>query len=127
MIRIDTSELTALAADLGRVPLKVAREIPAVVTKGALNIKDQLRSDLAGSQHFKGASHTVGFDLLDGGFAAEIGPSSEAGSPGNIANIAYFGGSQGGGGSVADPRVALEAEAEKFETALADVVAKAFP
>ena len=125
MIRIDTSELTALAADLGRVPLKVAREIPAVVTKGAMNIKDQLRSDLAGSIHFKGASRSVGFDVLDGGFAAEIGPSSEAGSPGNIANIAYFGGSHGGGGTVADPRIALDAEAPKFESALAAVVAKA--
>lgn len=127
MIRIDASELTVFAAELGRVPLKVAREIPAVVTKGALNIKEQLREDLAGSQHFKGAARSVSFDVLDSGFAAEIGPSSEAGSPGNIANIAYFGGSHGGGGTVADPRVALEAEAEKFESALAAVVAKAFP
>ena len=125
MIRIDASELTALAADLGRVPLKVAREIPAVVMKGAMNIKDQLREDLAGSTHFKGVARAVGFDVLDGGFAAEIGPSSEAGSPGNLANIAYFGGSHGGGGTVADPRVALDAEAPQFESALAAVVAKA--
>ena len=125
-LNFDASEVREFAADLGRVPLKIAGEIPAVISKGALNIKNQLRSEMAGSRHFKGAAHTVGYDILDGGFAAEIGPSSEAGSPGNLANLAYFGGSNGGGGTVEDPRAALDAEEPKFLKALADLAEGAF-
>lgn len=124
--KIDASEVRQFAQDLGKVPLKVARGIPPVVSKGALNIKKQLAQELAGSRHFKGAAHTVSYDLLDAGFAAEIGPSSESGSPGNIANVGYFGGSNGGGGTVADPREALEAEGDRFIKALADLAKESF-
>ena len=125
-LNFDASELRAFAADLGKVPFKVARAIPPVVLKGSMNIKDQLREEMNGSEHFSGAAHTVGFDILDGGFASEIGPSSEAGSPGNLANLAYFGGSNGGGGTVEDPRAALDAEEPKFLKALADLAEGAF-
>ena len=50
----------------------------------------------------------------------EVGPRK--GKPGSIANIAYFGGANGGGGTVPDPRGALEAEAPRFEKALTDLV-----
>ena len=125
-ISFDASEVRALATDLGKVPLKVARAVPAVVSKGALNIKNQLREEMASSKHFRGAAHAVGYDILDGGFAAEIGPSAEAGSPGSLANLAYFGGSNGGGGTVPDPRGALEAEVSSFEKALLDLAEDAF-
>ena len=126
MIRVDDSELRRLADDLGKAPMRVARGIPAVVVKGAMNVKDQLRDEMGASEHFSGAAHTVGFDVLDGGFAAEIGPSSEAGSPGNLANLAYFGGSNGGGGTVPDPVGALAAEAPGFLKALADLAEESF-
>lgn len=126
MIRFDDSELRRFGEDLGRVPMAVARKIPPVVVKGAMNIKEQLRAEMGASEHFRGAAHTVGFDVLDGGFAAEIGPSSEAGSPGNLANLAYFGGSNGGGGTVADPMEALTAEAPAFLKALADLAEESF-
>ena len=125
-IEFDASEVRQFAQELGKVSAKVARGIPAVVSKGALNIKKQLAQELAGSTHFKGAAHTVSYDLLDAGFAAEIGPSSESGSPGNLANLAYFGGSNGGGGTVADPREALTAEGERFIKALADLAEGSF-
>jgi len=120
-VNFDASEVRQFAADLTRASMKVAQGTPAVVSKGALNIKKQLAQELTRSAHFKGAAHTVSYDLLDGGFAAEIGPSSESGSPGNLANLAYFGGSNGGGGTVADPREALTAEGERFIKALADL------
>lgn len=125
-VNIDASEVRAFATDLGEVGLRVARGVPAVVSKGALNIKNQLRGEMGASGHFKGAAHAVGYDILDGGFAAEIGPSAEAGSPGNLANLAYFGGSNGGGGTVPDPRGALEAEVSRFEKALMDLAEGAF-
>ena len=125
-INFDASELRDFAADLGRVPLALARKIPPIVMKGAMNIKDDLREEMAGSKHFKAAARAVGFDVLDGGFAAEIGPSSEAGSPGNLANLAYFGGPNGGGGTVADPTEALTSETPGFLKALADAAEEAF-
>ena len=125
-VNFDASEVREFAADLTRASMKVAQGTPAVVSKGALNIKKQLTQEMAGSRHFKGAAHTVSYDLLDGGFAAEIGPSSESGSPGNLANLAYFGGSNGGGGTVADPREALTAEGERFIKALADLAEGSF-
>lgn len=125
-ISFDVSEVRQLAVDFSRVGAIVAQQARPVVSKGALNIKTAMQADMKGSEHFKGAAHTVSYDLLDGGFTAEIGPSSEAGSPGNLANLAYFGGSNGGGGTVADPRTRLDEELPKFEKALLDIAAKAF-
>ena len=116
-IEIDTSEVRELAMDMRQVDARLARHLKPIVSKGALNIKNQLRKEMAGSQHFKGAASAISYDLLDGGFTAEIGPSSEGGSPGNLANIAYFGTSRGGG-TVADPSGALDEEIPRFEQAI---------
>lgn len=116
---IDTSELLRLAADLGKAPAEVTRGMPAVVNKGALNIKNTMRADAAGSRHFRFA-RAINYDTRQGmGFyEAEIGP--EKGSPGSIANIAYFGGARGGG-TVRDPSAALAEEAPRFEQAITDL------
>ena len=134
---IDMSEVAELAYDLRELPTKVQREVPKVVDKGAHNIKEQLRSEMASSTHFKGAAGSISYDIHDGGYVAEIGPDKARG--GSIANIAYFGGGPwsgrkrpgrgwqsgpGGGGTVADPRGALEAEAPNVERELGDLVAR---
>lgn len=113
----DTHELTELASDLGRAAKPA--EVVAVVRKGATNIKDDLRRE-AETKHFQFA-RAISFDMV-GAFAAEIGP--ERGSPGSIANIAYFGGRNGGGGTVPDPSGALMREAPKFEEALLDLAVR---
>lgn len=118
---VDTSELREFAADLASASLRSVFAVRPVVKKGALNIKNQLRKEMAASTHFKGVASAIGFDLLDGGLTAEVGPSAEDGSPGNLANIAYFGGSRGGG-TVPDPKGALEAEVPKFEKAILDAM-----
>lgn len=116
---IDTSELRTLAADLTDAPREVQRQVPAVVKRGAVNIKNDMRDALADSTYFKGAAPAVTFDELEGGMAAEIGPTK--GKPGGIAVIGYFGGSYGGGGTVEDPQKALDREAPKFIDALGDL------
>ena len=122
MIEVDTSELRALAADLGRAPDKVQQGIRPVIAKGALNIKTEMQMDLASSTHFRGITFSVSYDTKvdSGGVEAEIGPDKGR-AGGALANIAYFGTSRGGG-TVPDPQVALTAEAPRFEKALSDLL-----
>lgn len=121
-IDIDTSEVRELAVEFRQVPDLLARHAKPIVSKGANNIKNQLREEMAGSTWFKRAAGRINYDLIDGGFGAEIGP--ESAGAGSLANLAYFGGANGGGGTVPDPRGALEAEAPKFEQALAKLAAE---
>lgn len=101
------------------------RQVEQVVSRGALNIRRQLQREMRGSRHFSPVARAISYDLrsvgaFGGGVVeAEIGP--ERGSPGSLANIAYFGTSRGGG-TVPDPRGALDAEAPRYLRALADLV-----
>lgn len=118
-VEIDASELREFSTELGKVPGKVVTGVRPAVVKAGVNMKNQLREEMDKSKHFK-ASRSIDFDISDGGLAVEVGPSK--GKPGSIANIAYFGGVNGGGGTVPDPRGALDAEAPRFEKALTDLV-----
>ena len=119
--KIDASEVRSLAEDFRRVPPMLARQAKPVVSRGAVNIKNQLRDEMGRSVHFR-AADSITYDLVDGGYGAEIGPTKTGAGP--IANIAYFGGSNGGGGTVPDPRGALDAEAPRFAQALSDLAAE---
>ena len=98
-------------------------EVSKVIERGANNIKRQLRDEMGQSRHFKQVAQAISYDMRSGGafgggfVEAEIGPTK--GSPGSLANIAYFGTSRGGG-TVADPRGALEAEMPNLEKFLGD-------
>lgn len=109
MSGFDASEVRQFAADLRQVPNVARRDIRAVIEKGANNIKNQLRVEMSGSTHFGQVAPAISYDMLDraGGVEAEIGPVK--GSPGSLANIAYFGTSRGGG-TVPDPEGALHVE-----------------
>ena len=119
---IDDSEVRKLAVDFRGADARLARFAKPVINRAGLNIKNQMRADMAG--HHRVAS-SIAYDILDDGYAVEIGPSSEGRSPGNIANIEYFGGAHGGGGTVADPETALRAEEPGFLRAMADALAQA--
>ena len=111
-----TDELRQLAADLAKG--LDAGKVREVVRKGGVNIKAQLREEAAHSLHFKLARY-IGFDEVESlaGPAVEVGPTRTG--AGRLANIAYFGGVHGGGGTLPDPQGALDAEAPQFEAALA--------
>lgn len=113
---IDSSDLRRFEFDLRRATASVRMGIPAVVSRGALNIKNQLAEEMRSSRHFKGAAGSISYDLLDAGTAADIGPDKDR-RGGALGNIAYFGTSRGGG-TVPDPQGALDAEVPNFETAL---------
>lgn len=125
-IDFDTSELRALSADLTKAGEVVQGKAYGVVSKGAVQIKAQMRMEMSASKSFRGIGSSISYDIHGGDMfgvgviEAEIGPTTDPGSPGNLANIAYFGGSRGGG-TVPDPVGALNAELPRFEAALAKI------
>lgn len=125
-ISIDAHEVRELAADFTRVPGELSRHAIPVLSKGALNIKNQMREsfEASGNAGFRFVGRTVSYDLHTEGneLSAEIGPTKPAGA---LANVAIFG-TPRGGGTVADPREALEAEGPRFEKALADLAEELF-
>ena len=119
-VSIDMSEVRALEHDMRAVDSRLTRHVIPVVDKAAVNIKADMRAAAAKSRHFRMAS-SITYDKPNP-YEAEIGPTK--GGAGSLANIAYFGGSNGGGGTIEDPRGAMDREAPKFERALADLAAE---
>lgn len=129
-ISIDAHEVRELAADFTRIPGELSRHAIPVLSKGALNIKNQMREEMSASASFGFLARSITYDLHTEGteYSAEVGPVKTQGAKTKRhvgANIAYFG-SYKGGGTVADPREALEAEAPKFTEALADLAEELF-
>lgn len=123
-VDIDMSEVRTLAADFSQIPGELARHAIPVVEKAAVNVKKQLIAEMRASKHFKGFAK-ISYDLTSdsGGIVAEIGPTKDG--PGAGANLAYFG-TWKGGGTVPDPRGALEAEYPNLEQHLADLAEELF-
>ena len=122
---LDTSEVRALAADMKAAPNVLAKNVRAVVHKGANNIKNQMRDEMSSSEHFGGVARFISYDMHGGSIfgtaviEAEIGPRAEG--AGLLENIAYFGTSRGGG-TIADPQGALDAEMPKYVSALEELM-----
>lgn len=116
------SELLALGVDFGRLADAAVSRARPVIERAALNIKRQMSAEMAASQAFHGTARSVSYDMrsLAGGIKAEIGPDKNR--RGSLANVAYFGGSRGGGGTVPDPLLALLAEEPALLRYLGDVI-----
>lgn len=124
---IDATEVKRLAADLGRVEARVVPKVKPVVSRGALNIKNQLVREANESGHFSALSRAIGYELSEGadGVEAEIGPQKERNAAAGLLG-AYWGWSRGGGGTLPDPLLALEAEEPRFIEGLAKVAGYVF-
>ncbi len=121
-VEFDASEFRAFAARVEGAVQATEGQVEQVINRGALNIKNDLQTEMRGSRHFKGVAPGISYDMKTGSaIEAEIGP--EKGGPGSLANIAYFGSSRGGG-TVPDPIGALEREAPNVEKWLLDVMGK---
>ena len=75
-IEIDLSELTMFGRDLERSGVDIVKGVKPVVAKGALNVKNGMRADMAGSGHFGQVASSITYETRDGvGWAeAEVGP-----------------------------------------------------
>lgn len=118
MLDIDTSDLRALATDLGKIPARLLPEADAVVKRGAQNVKDHMNADAAASAHFHGMAGSVTYDSAYrvGSVQYEVGPD-KARRGGALGNIAYFGGANGGGGTL-DIDAPLTAEEPRLTSAI---------
>ncbi len=110
---------TDIAAGAGR--LASLTDVDAIMKKGATVIKDEQNENLAASRSFRGIGGTVTYDRQAalGAVAYEGGPDKDR-RGGALANIAFFGGSRGGG--TVDFDGPLEAQMPEIETQLADLI-----
>ncbi len=123
-IDIDVSDLYKTAADLQAGAKDLMPKIRPVISKGALNIKKKMAADFAGSRHFGQVARVVTYDMLGGSdfVEAQIGPETGGRVVGDLAHIAYFGGANGGGGTVPDPEVHLRAEEPVIERYVSEIL-----
>ena len=121
MISADVSQLREFAVQVGQVPHEMRPKLDAVTERAGLNIKKQLQAEARQSKSFGVIASAISYDTTHTreSSGVEVGPVK--GSPGSLANIAYFGTSRGGG-TVPDPRGALDAEAPRFEEYVGRIV-----
>jgi hypothetical protein len=86
------AEFEALAAELAGAPERLAALVPPVVSKGALNIKNDWRANASGNAHAPHypASITYDMDVRADAVEAEIGPDKDK-KQGALGNILEFG------------------------------------
>lgn len=117
---VEDAELYALAHDFGLMPDKYVKKIRPIFNKTALEIKRGMQKDFYGSRHFKQVARSIDYDIKEHGFAgagilqAEIGPDAARNPSAPLAGIAYFGGSNGGGGTVRDPVFHVRDQGQKM-------------
>lgn len=126
MTIFDIRELDAFVNHLDGVPPAFMKEARKSAFFAGMQIKRQLRNEMGRSSYFKGVTPSIDFEDIQSltEFGIVAGPRKGGMFPGDLANIAYFGGSRGGGGTVPDPKGALEEEAPKFMAALLDIAGR---
>lgn len=97
MTLIDVSQVHGLAQKLAAAPVKKQVLVTAAIKKGAQNIKEAIRADIKESSNKAIRRIPIRYDLKSEGVQveADIGPTE--GGAGDLANIAFFGTSKGGG------------------------------
>lgn len=94
---VDVSEVREFAAKLAAAPEKKRRRVAMIVKKGAQNVKNETRSDLANSGNAAFRSIPISYDMHDSGAVVEADIAPADGGVGDLANLAFFGTAKGGG------------------------------
>lgn len=110
-----SSDLRALVGDLQQEPARAQKEVRDVINRGGLEIKKRMQDEMGRSRSFRPVAASIDYDEIGGADnpGVEVGPNAATGRAAPLAGIAYFGGARGGGGTVPDPRQALEDEAQE--------------
>lgn len=97
--------------------------VERVLSKGALNIKQDAIRRISGHAHSPAYPRAIGYDIyhLPGSARARIGPDKQA-RQGALGNILEFG--TANNAPIPHLAPALDAEGPRFENALADVAAQ---
>ncbi len=118
----DLSELQRLGREFMAVDPR--EDLRKVVAKGALNVKTSMRAEMSRSAHFGQVARSITYETRETArfTEAQVGPVTGGKVLGDLAHIAYFGGAQGGGGTVRDPQVDADEEAPRMESAIASLI-----
>lgn len=115
-VKIDASEVSALAVDLGKAGRKVTLGAAQVVLKAAMNVEAGMKKDFSGHSHAphipRAINHTVR------GLSAEVGVDKR-GPQGGLGNILAFGTSKNA--AVVDHTASLRRELPAIEKYLGDL------
>lgn len=116
----DNAELRKLQRDLQNAGPKTMAEARGILQKGALNIKKDWQARWQGMSHLPHLARAVSYetDYTKDGAEAEIGPDKGK-LQGALGNVAEFGTAKNAPRPAGMP--ALNAEAPRFEKALADL------
>lgn len=114
--------LDAFMRDLDAAPRGLPAKVKPIMSKGGLQMKRKMQEDLRGSQSFGHIARSVDYDRINKGLGIEVGPNAATSRSAPLAGIAYFGGANGGGGTVPEPDYILEAEAETAADFIADAM-----
>jgi hypothetical protein len=116
---VDLSQVKALEQVLRDAEADVVGEMRNIVNRGAFSVKKDWQRRWSGHQHIRGLPHTITYDteVSRDTASAEIGPDKNRGGQAPLAHLIEY-------GSVNNPPLpggapALEAEAPKFEAAIA--------
>lgn len=103
---LDTSETQKLIDAVNDFTVKTVAQAQLVLAKGALEMKRNLKANARTSDHFKHLAPKITYDtkVRRAGVEIELGPENDKAvgkaNHGPGAGIAYFGGANGGGGSL---------------------------
>lgn len=113
----DIEGLRELSTDLGRIASRALPDVDVVTKHAAQNVKDDLVAEAEASRHFRSIARSISYDRSTsmGQVSYEVGPDKSRG--GQLGVIAYFGGANGGGGTL-DIDGPLEREEPRFMKAL---------
>ena len=116
---IDTSQMRALAADLGKVGFSTVPKVAAVVKRTLNDTKADLQAEAAaGGASGSRLSSAISYDVTSSGLGGEIGPVT--GGAGSLA-LLYYGNSKTGP-VLKDPLFAMQRNAAKAEPYFAKVL-----
>jgi hypothetical protein len=123
-IDIDAREVFKLADDIRKATEGLPARVKSVVSRTGADVQRTMREDMAKSRSFRQVAPSITYDTRSGdGFSeAQVGPVTRGQVVGDLAHFAYFGGANGGGGTVRDPIDAALDEAPRFEKGIADLI-----
>lgn len=115
-----SDDLHSLIADLQRASGRIEPEVRAVVSRGALNIKDAWRKSWSGHPHIRHLPRAIGYDMSGNAYysKARIGVDHDA-MQGPLAHLIEWGSPTSG--PIPGGAKALEDEEPKFLRALEDL------
>ena len=93
-----SAELRQFAIAVGRIADGAYDEVDAVMTRGAVNVKKEMNTDVSRSPHFHGMAGSVTYDHENSRNVIRrvVGPDKGR-RGGALGNVYYFGTSRGGG------------------------------